>query len=142
MDGRGIAASLVLGASAVQMGTAFLSCEEAGVPKPWLESLLNSHDQSTVLTKVFSGKLLGDITPYDLEKFRNERKDMPVKSAIDKVINGLRIREKHPVPSRERKVSTVNRELSTLRHMFSKAIEWGMMESSPFMKVKKLLALL
>jgi len=56
MDGRGIAASLVLGASAVQMGTAFLSCEEAGVPGPWLDSLLSSKDISTVLTRAFSGK--------------------------------------------------------------------------------------
>lgn len=56
MDGRGIAASLALGASAVQMGTAFLSCKEARVPKPWLDSLLTSKDVSTVLTKAFSGK--------------------------------------------------------------------------------------
>ncbi|GJM15943.1 MAG: nitronate monooxygenase [Thermodesulfobacteriota bacterium] len=56
MDGRGIAASIALGASAVQMGTAFLSCEEAGVPRPWLDRLLSSKDVSTVLTKAFSGK--------------------------------------------------------------------------------------
>jgi nitronate monooxygenase len=56
MDGRGIAAALALGASAVQIGTAFLCTEEAGVPKPYRNKLLNSKDISTVLTKSFSGK--------------------------------------------------------------------------------------
>ena len=56
MDGRGITAAMALGASAVQMGTAFLSCKEANLPKPWLDSLLNSKDTSTVLTRSFTGK--------------------------------------------------------------------------------------
>ena len=56
MDGRGIAAALALGASAVQMGTAFLCCTEAAVPAPWLEALRNSLDSSTVLTRVYTGK--------------------------------------------------------------------------------------
>lgn len=56
MDGRGIAAALALGASAVQMGTAFLGCHEAAVPAPWQEALRNSDDSSTVLTRVYTGK--------------------------------------------------------------------------------------
>ncbi len=56
MDGRGIAAALALGASAVQMGTAFLACTEAAVPAPWLEALRTSLDTSTVLTRVYTGK--------------------------------------------------------------------------------------
>ena len=56
MDGRGIAAALALGASAVQMGTAFLSSTEAEVPEPWLKALRNSLDSSTVLTRVYTGK--------------------------------------------------------------------------------------
>ena len=56
MDGRGIAAALALGASAVQMGTAFLACTEAAVPAPWLEALRNSLDSSTVVTRVYTGK--------------------------------------------------------------------------------------
>lgn len=56
MDGRGIVAALALGASAVQMGTAFLSCTEAAVSAPWLDALLNSEDTSTVLTRVYTGK--------------------------------------------------------------------------------------
>lgn len=56
MDGRGIAAAFALGASAVQMGTAFLGCAEASVPAPWQEALAGSEDSSTVLTKVYTGK--------------------------------------------------------------------------------------
>ena len=56
MDGRGIAAAFALGASAVQMGTAFLGCAESAVPAPWREALENSEDSSTVLTKVYTGK--------------------------------------------------------------------------------------
>ncbi|MFI5323680.1 MAG: NAD(P)H-dependent flavin oxidoreductase [Thermodesulfobacteriota bacterium] len=56
MDGRGIIAALALGASGVQMGTAFLSCTEAAVPASWLEAILNSSDTSTVLTRVYTGK--------------------------------------------------------------------------------------
>jgi len=56
MDGRGIAAALALGASAVQMGTAFLACTEAAVPAPWLEALESSLDSSTVVTRVYTGK--------------------------------------------------------------------------------------
>ncbi len=88
--------------------------------------------------KAFAGKLLGDITPYHLEVFRNERKAALVKSGVDKVHAGYRIVARQPLPPRERTAATVNRELSTLRHMFSKAAEWEMIECSPFTKAKKL----
>ncbi|MGI9533551.1 MAG: NAD(P)H-dependent flavin oxidoreductase [Thermodesulfobacteriota bacterium] len=56
MDGRGIIAALSLGASAVQMGTAFLGCNEGIVNEKWLEGLFNSSDTTTDLTKAFTGK--------------------------------------------------------------------------------------
>ncbi len=56
MDGRGIAAALALGADAVQMGTAFLTCDEAGIPDAYKEAILNAREHETRLTRAFSGR--------------------------------------------------------------------------------------
>ena len=56
MDGRGVLACLVLGASAVQMGTAFLSCPESGVPAAYRDALFAADEDSTMVTTAFSGK--------------------------------------------------------------------------------------
>jgi nitronate monooxygenase len=56
MDGRGIAAALALGASAVQMGTAFLTCDEAGIPEAYKEAILGAREHETRLTRAFSGR--------------------------------------------------------------------------------------
>src|SRR5215831_1024097 len=56
MDGRGIAAALALGAGAVQMGTAFLTCKEAGVPEAYKEAILNAREDQTRITRAFSGR--------------------------------------------------------------------------------------
>lgn len=55
MDGRGIVASLSLGASVVQLGTAFLGCPESGIPDAYRRALRAADDESTVFTDVFSG---------------------------------------------------------------------------------------
>jgi nitronate monooxygenase len=56
MDGRGIAAALALGASAVQMGTAFLTCHEAGVPDQYKAAILEAGEHETRITRAFSGR--------------------------------------------------------------------------------------
>ena len=56
MDGRGIAAALALGAAAVQMGTAFLTCDEAGIPEAYKQAILDAHEDVTRLTRAFSGR--------------------------------------------------------------------------------------
>ena len=55
-DGRTIAAALILGASAVQIGTAFLRCPEAGIHPQHREALAAATDDSTRLTNLFTGR--------------------------------------------------------------------------------------
>ncbi len=55
-DARGIAAAFVLGASAVQLGTAYLFCPEAKVSAVHREALRRAKDNTTALTNVFSGR--------------------------------------------------------------------------------------
>ena len=91
-----------------------------------------------IYARYFSGVRLGDVTPYQLEMYRNERKAIPVKNGIEKLREGYKQRIKETRPVKDRSGAAVNRELSTLRHLFSKAEEWGMMEVSPFKKVRNL----
>ena len=56
-DSRGIVAALMFGASAVQIGTGFLSSPEAGISKEWTEDIGDTNPEDTVTSRVFSGKL-------------------------------------------------------------------------------------
>lgn len=56
-DGRGIAAALMLGAQGVQIGTAFLACEESGAAPLHRSQLFSDAARRTALTRAFSGRL-------------------------------------------------------------------------------------
>jgi nitronate monooxygenase len=55
-DARGVAAALALGASAVQIGTGFLRCPEAGIHKAWADALALTAPEDTIVSRVFSGR--------------------------------------------------------------------------------------
>jgi nitronate monooxygenase len=56
MDGAGIAACLVLGASASQLGTAFIACPESAADEGFQAALLGEASRHTVVTKAISGR--------------------------------------------------------------------------------------
>ena len=56
MDGRGIVAAGALGASGVQLGTAFLTSRESGIPDAYKALIRTASDDATALTRAFSGR--------------------------------------------------------------------------------------
>ncbi len=84
-DGRGIAASLMLGAEGVQVGTRFLACEECQIHPTYKELVVKAKDTDSVVTgrstghpcrnvktkfskKLASGEMNGSITPDEFEE--------------------------------------------------------------------------
>src|SRR6266850_1295005 len=71
-DARGVIAALALGAEAVQMGTAFLACEESGAILLLRQALRGKKAGHTALTKAFTGRLARGIHNRLLEELNQE----------------------------------------------------------------------
>ena len=81
-DGRGLAASLALGAQGVWMGTRFIASEEAHAAGLYRQTIVEAKDEDTVRTRCYSGKPMrvrknpyvddwesrpGDIQPFPMQ---------------------------------------------------------------------------
>ncbi|MFA5166974.1 MAG: tyrosine-type recombinase/integrase [Candidatus Omnitrophota bacterium] len=79
-------------------------------------------------TAFFGNKFLHEITPHDIERYKSERLSSK---------KGSYKKDKSP-EDKPRSISpaTVNREMSWLRGLFNRAIDWGKVEHNPLKKVK------
>jgi nitronate monooxygenase len=77
-DARGIVAAFALGAAGVQMGTAFLACEESGANTLHRKALLSGQAKQTALTRGFTGRLARGIKNRLLDELnQNDTKILP-----------------------------------------------------------------
>jgi nitronate monooxygenase len=94
MDGRGLAAALVLGAEGVQMGTAFLPCSESGIHPKYKEAVLAAKSEETSLTRAFSGKPARGIRNRFIEEMEEQEVPAyPVQNAYTKDIRAAAAKE-------------------------------------------------
>ncbi len=75
-DARGVIAAFVLGAEAVQMGTAFLTCEESGASRIHREALMQRKAEYTGLTKAFTGRLARGIQNRLMSELNQKRAEI------------------------------------------------------------------
>lgn len=76
-DANGLAAARLLGADAVQIGTAFLACQESGAPPAHREKLFSADAQQTALTRAFTGRLARGIVNRWIEEVGPRADDLP-----------------------------------------------------------------
>ncbi|MDA0306974.1 MAG: DUF561 domain-containing protein [Proteobacteria bacterium] len=76
-DGRGIAAALALGASGVQIGTAFLTCPESAAHAVYRDALMNARDDETRLTSAFSGRPARGLENRYLNEMAGKEESLP-----------------------------------------------------------------
>jgi nitronate monooxygenase len=90
MDGRGIAAALALGATAVQMGTAFLTTRQSAISSEWKQSLRTAKPTETCLTRAFSGRYARGLRNEFIANFEANQSNLPAYPVQNALTAGLR----------------------------------------------------
>ena len=99
MDGRGVAAAHMLGAVGTQLGTAFLATPESGAPAPHKAAVLTATEESTGVTRVYSGRAARGVInrlARELEPHEAELPPYPLQNALTREIRGAAARAGNP----------------------------------------------
>jgi len=94
-DGRGIAAALMLGASGVQIGTAFLTTDEASVADVHRQAIAAATEEDTRMTRAFSGRPARGIRNRYIDvlaAFEDELPDFPLMNTLSKPLRAASVR--------------------------------------------------
>ncbi|MBM7599556.1 nitronate monooxygenase [Virgibacillus halotolerans] len=90
MDGRGVLASVILGAQGVQMGTAFVTSVESGAKKQHKEAILNSAEDGPVMTSAFSGKPARGVENKFITSMKQHEQQLPDYPIQNTMTNAIR----------------------------------------------------
>ncbi len=74
-DGRGIAASFMLGAEGVQVGTRFLACEECQIHPTYKELVVDAKDTDSIVTGRFTGHPCRNVKTKFAKKLQSFERD-------------------------------------------------------------------
>lgn len=96
-DGRTTAAALMLGASAVQIGTGFLRTTESTIAPAWSDAIGHAQPEDTIVTRAFSGRAGRSIaTQYALAMELNDSPEpapYPVQRGLTKAMRTTAAKE-------------------------------------------------
>ncbi len=87
-DGRGLAASLLMGCQAVWVGTRFLATEEAGIAGWQKAGIVAAADQSPVISRAYTGKRFR-MLPNDWTRAWDEADVEPLPMPLQPVLAGM-----------------------------------------------------
>jgi len=99
MTGAHCAAVLKLGAEAAQLGTAFMTCLEAGTPAPHRAAILSEAAERTAITLAFSGApARGMVNRYMIEMGRraDALAPFPITNALTRDLRGAAAKANRP----------------------------------------------
>ena len=99
MGGRDIQAALEAGASAAALGTAFLGCPESGAAEVYKQAILTAREDTTVITRAFSGRPARGIPNEFIQKLTGRESAIlpyPLQNALTRAMRTAAAKQGNP----------------------------------------------